>query len=166
MTWSTPRVWTTAEIMTASKLNVFVSDDLLDIYNNRFDPNNFDYDFLIARSTANLNLTTYRQDVPGCSITLDRVGTWLIFGIFHAYLDWSDSEVFGELAVATVWQTPVARSNLGQTTGGTIALKKRYVAASQPLTAKLGGYYQTGGSGGSFLATNTAIAALCLKVPS
>jgi hypothetical protein len=141
----------------------YVSDNLQYLYDNRFDPNKFDYDPLSARATSNLAVATYRQDIPNCTITLDRNGTWTIWGIFGTDLQGvSDADVIGELAIANVAQTGVAYIYSGGGVGGTLMQKWTYECVAAPKVAKLQCY--SNNIGASVLATNTVILAYCGSV--
>jgi hypothetical protein len=64
MAWSTPRTWTTNELVTAANMNTYISDDLGFLFNG------LDYGQVHRTDSVQHSTSTSYVDVTGMSITL------------------------------------------------------------------------------------------------
>lgn len=120
---------------------------------------------LQARASSTLTLTTTFADIPGCSVTLDRAGRWLIEGVFDFFAEGgAGTDAAGRLVVGGTAQTPFARAVAASGWwAGTVAQSWLITGVTAGTVAKLQAA-KAGGAGTSEVrATNTCITAIWLS---
>lgn len=101
---------------------------------------------LIGIADATLDLTDSFQDISQCAVSLDQVGTWLIFGIINFTIvtadDWGTGQLLietstpGVFGAAETGEIKTTRTGAGEVFG-TWAQVWKVVLTAQPRVAKL-----------------------------
>ena len=120
----------------------------------------------IAQASGNVTLTTAAADIPGCSLTLPRSGTYLIVGVFDCRggsgVGDAGSLILGYLVANGAAQAQLGLFTISNTatvsSGGTVAQQWLYTASSAGQIVKLQAA-KTGGTGGSFTGNHSTISA-------
>ena len=120
----------------------------------------------IAQASGNVTLTTAAADIPGCSLTLPRSGTYLIVGVFDCRggsgVGDAGSLILGYLVANGAAQAQLGLFTISNTatvsSGGTVAQQWLYTASSAGQIVKLQAA-KTGGTGGSFASAHSTISA-------
>lgn len=116
-------------------------------------------------ASANMTLTGTAQDIPGASVILEKVGTYLLHGVILFVETSGDDGVtmIGSFDVlpsgpSIVFHAPRATGN--DTGGGTVNQQATITIPVAPAVVKLRAY-KTGGTGASYVnATHTTLSAL------
>lgn len=143
-----------------------LQDQIDNITNTQIPNNNV---IFWAQATANLTLTTLTQNVPGLSLTLNKLGKWLLLltmGVQEGNAGNADegytvvgNQVVGGAGVGPPAFFQFSNGTSSNTGGGTVATQCLYKATSQPLTYIVQAY-KTGGTGNSIVSVQSAISAL------
>lgn len=127
---------------------------------------------LQASASGSLTLTNSYQDVAGATVTLNRTGKWVIFGLFDlAVVDGAgndDGQVLtGRIDVNGTYdglEATYRGEGNPELDRGTVSQIRAYTAASQPLTAKLQAKKAAGTGSSLCVVGNTTITAVFLGV--
>lgn len=123
------------------------------------------------QATGSLTLTTTPTNVPGLSLTIDKIGTWLIVatsGFYHVGNESTASLVAqinmdgGGIGPAMYWEVPVVTGQTVTSSGCNVCTLTSYVATTQPHTATVQAY-KTGGTGTSYIGTPSTLSALWIS---
>lgn len=90
-----------------------------------------------AVGSSNVSTTTVYQDVPGATITLERMGTWLVAGVFYLNVSSAAGTVSGALNAAGAVQVPLAIVSTLNGLALTACQTWLYNATSAPAVIKL-----------------------------
>lgn len=111
-----------------------------------------------AAASSQLITTTSFQDIPNCSVTLNRAGTWLIRCAVEAVPGTGDGVTTVQLVVNGSAQTVFARGSEANQTQ-MLGQEWRITSVTSGWVAKLQGKKNTSGGGGSFIDVNSTITA-------
>lgn len=163
--WSVPRTWAVNELVTAANMNLYISDDLQYLYDNRNDITNYGVSPLTARSTGDLALTASFADVTGVTVTLGGPGEFIIAAFLHASTDTTAAlrTITGRLLVNDVEQSGYILLTTAQDVDAMVGNAWFYDAGSSGLVAKIQAKHS--GQANTAKATNTMITAIQASAP-
>lgn len=103
-----------------------------------------------AKSTEQITIGTDRKHIPGCQLTLERTGRWLVSGTYTMIVDGDGAKLFtGSLRVGTEQQLPQALLEAADATTATICQQWLLTIAERNTVVSLEIVKETGAAGTS-----------------